>query len=64
MGTFLRYAVQVKKKDLINKLIKRGIYKKNDKHLYELTLSELEKEYEVYDVTNDLVAISEERSNP
>ncbi|MFS0821644.1 Fur-regulated basic protein FbpA [Bacillus sp. 1P02SD] len=50
MGNLLRYAVQSKKKDLINKLIKRGIYKKNDKHLYELTLSELEKEYELYNL--------------
>ncbi|THE10595.1 Fur-regulated basic protein FbpA [Bacillus timonensis] len=48
MGNLLRYAVQAKKRDLINKLIKRGIYKKKDKHLYELTLSELEKEHELY----------------
>jgi hypothetical protein len=30
---------------LINKLIKLGDYKKNNNHLYELTLSDLEKEY-------------------
>lgn len=45
MKNILRYAVQLQKQNLINKLIKSGIYKKNDKHLYELTLSELEGEY-------------------
>lgn len=48
MGNLLRKAVQLKKKHLINKLIKQGIYKKNNKHLYELTLNELEKEYKFY----------------
>lgn len=41
----LRYAVQLKKQKLIKKLIESGIYKKDNKYLYELTLSELEKEY-------------------
>ena len=45
MRNILRSAVQLKKQKLINKLIKSGIYKKNTKHLYELTLSDLEKEY-------------------
>jgi hypothetical protein len=45
MKNLLRHAVLLKKQNLINKLIKSGIYKKNDKHLYELTLSELENEY-------------------
>lgn len=45
MKNLLRHAVQLKKQNLINKLIKSGIYKKNDKHLYEFTLSELENEY-------------------
>ena len=45
MKNLLRYAVQLKKQNLINKLIESGIYKKNNKHLYELTLSDLEKEY-------------------
>jgi len=50
MGNLLRKASQSKKKVLINKLIKQGIYKKNEKHLYELTLKELEKEYKlIYD---------------
>ena len=34
-----------KRQFLINELIKNGIYKKNNKHLYEWTMSELEKEY-------------------
>ncbi len=44
MVNLLRNAVQLKKQHLINRLIKSGIYKKNNKHLYELTLSDLEKE--------------------
>ncbi|MEH7749245.1 Fur-regulated basic protein FbpA, partial [Neobacillus drentensis] len=35
-----------KRQYLINKLISFGIYKKNDKHLYEWTLCELEAEYQ------------------
>jgi len=46
MGTVLRNAVQLKRQTLINKLIKVGIYKKDNKQLYELTLTDLEKEYE------------------
>jgi hypothetical protein len=45
MKNLLRSAVQLKKQNLINKLIKSGIYKKGNKHLYELTLSDLENEY-------------------
>jgi hypothetical protein len=45
MKNLLRSAVQLKKQKLINKLIKSGIYKKGNKHLYELTLSDLENEY-------------------
>ncbi|MGG1674140.1 Fur-regulated basic protein FbpA [Neobacillus sp. NRS-1170] len=54
MGNLLRNAVYLKKQNLINKLIKFGIYKKNSKQLYELTLSELEKEYRLYLDTNGL----------
>ncbi|PLS03321.1 Fur-regulated basic protein FbpA [Neobacillus cucumis] len=60
MRNLLRDAVQLKKKNLINKLIKLGIYKKNNKHLYELTLSELENEY-IYMNTNGLVSNIKER---
>lgn len=45
MGKLLRLAVQSKRQKLINRLIKSGVYKKNNKHLYEWTLSDLEKEY-------------------
>ncbi|WP_404330170.1 Fur-regulated basic protein FbpA [Mesobacillus maritimus] len=45
MNNTLRYAVQVKREKLINKMIQSGIYKKNNKHLYELTLTDLEEEY-------------------
>jgi hypothetical protein len=46
MKSLLRQAVQIQKQNLINRLIQSGIYKKNDTHLYELTLSELENEYQ------------------
>jgi hypothetical protein len=42
----LREAVFRRKEKLIKKLIAQGVYKKNNKHLYELTLSEIESEYE------------------
>ncbi|MED4224266.1 Fur-regulated basic protein FbpA [Neobacillus cucumis] len=61
MGNLLRNAVQLKRKKLMNKLINCGIYKKNNKHLYELTLSELEKEYKIYMDTNGLMSHSEGR---
>jgi hypothetical protein len=48
MKNLLRHAVQLQKQKIINKLIQSGIYKKNDKHLYELTLSELENEYKYF----------------
>ena len=40
-----------KRQFLINELIGFGIYKKNNKHLYEWSLSELETEY-IYNETN------------
>ncbi|WML52101.1 Fur-regulated basic protein FbpA [Neobacillus sp. PS3-12] len=45
MKSLLRQAIQIQKQNLINRLIQSGIYKKNDTHLYELTLSELENEF-------------------
>ncbi|MDQ0201527.1 Fur-regulated basic protein FbpA [Neobacillus ginsengisoli] len=45
MSNLLRDAVEKKKQYLIDKLIALGFYKKDDKHLFEWTLSELEKEY-------------------
>jgi hypothetical protein len=48
----LRNAVQLKRQKLINKIIKSGIYKKNHDHLFELTLSDLEKEYKYIEKEN------------
>ncbi|MGE7758474.1 Fur-regulated basic protein FbpA [Peribacillus sp. NPDC097895] len=45
MGILLRKAIENKRNFLINKLINEGIYKKNDTHLFELTLTDLEEEY-------------------
>ncbi|MCV9886726.1 Fur-regulated basic protein FbpA [Metabacillus halosaccharovorans] len=43
--TKLREAVDIRKEKLIIQLIALGIYKKEEHHLYELTLSEIENEY-------------------
>ncbi|MCM3600861.1 Fur-regulated basic protein FbpA [Robertmurraya korlensis] len=45
MSKQLRLAVEKRKNYLINYLIKAGIYKKNEQHLFELTLTDLELEY-------------------
>lgn len=45
MSKFIQEAIRVKKDYLINELIKMGIYKKGERQLYELTLTELEMEY-------------------
>lgn len=45
MTNILRTAVQQRRQFLIDKLLKIGVFKKEDKHLYEWTLSDLEKEY-------------------
>ncbi|WP_082193207.1 Fur-regulated basic protein FbpA [Bacillus rubiinfantis] len=45
MKDTLQQAVQEKRQNLIEKLIKLGVYKINNKHLYEGSLAELEKEY-------------------
>lgn len=45
MGNLLRDAVEKKKQYLINQLITLGFYKKDNQHLFEWTLSDLEKEY-------------------
>ncbi|MBL3649695.1 Fur-regulated basic protein FbpA [Bacillus vallismortis] len=36
---------EIRKKQLIHLLIQNGIYKKSTRHLYELSLTELESEY-------------------
>ncbi|MGG3466300.1 Fur-regulated basic protein FbpA [Neobacillus pocheonensis] len=45
MKNKLRNAVQQKRQHLIDELLKIGVFKKNNMHLYEWPLSDLEKEY-------------------
>ena len=45
MKNILRTAVQQRRQYLIDKLLKVGVFKKEDRHLYEWTLSDLEEEY-------------------
>ncbi|PGL73125.1 Fur-regulated basic protein FbpA [Bacillus sp. AFS055030] len=45
MENMLRKAVETRKQYLINKLIKVGVYKKESSHLFVLTLTELEDEF-------------------
>jgi hypothetical protein len=45
MENLLRKALEKRKHFLINKLISAGMYKKNDTHLFELNLTDLEEEY-------------------
>jgi hypothetical protein len=53
MKNILRTAVQQRRQYLIDKLLKVGVFKKEDRHLYEWTLSDLEKEYK-YMETNSI----------
>ncbi|MCD8509460.1 MAG: Fur-regulated basic protein FbpA [Bacillus sp. (in: Bacteria)] len=45
MSKYIQEAIRSKKDYLINELIQMGIYKKGERQLYELTLTELEMEY-------------------
>ena len=45
MSELLQEAVHDKRQSLMEQLIQSGVYKIKNKHLYEMTLSELEKEY-------------------
>lgn len=45
MSALLRQAVEYRRQELIDRLIGANVFKKNGKQLFELTLSELEKEY-------------------
>jgi hypothetical protein len=45
MGKILRQAVENRKLELINKLIAFGVYKKDELHLFELSLTDLENEF-------------------
>ncbi len=45
MGKLLRQAVENRRIELINKLIYFQVFKKEDQHLFELSLTDLENEY-------------------
>ncbi|MGF3102840.1 Fur-regulated basic protein FbpA [Rossellomorea sp. DUT-2] len=45
MGKILQEAIHHRRNELINKLIVHNIFKKGNKQLFELTLLELEDEY-------------------
>ncbi|NRD79163.1 Fur-regulated basic protein FbpA [Bacillus sp. BRMEA1] len=45
MKNRLQKAIENRRNKLIDKLIAFSVYKKEDKHLFELSLSELEDEY-------------------
>ena len=55
MSELLKEAVQEKRQILIDQLIESGIYKIKNKHLYEMTLGELEKVYMNIDMANQPV---------
>lgn len=46
MGQILDQTLEARREELINKLITYNIFKKSDKQLFELTLHELEDEYQ------------------
>ncbi|MFD1639230.1 Fur-regulated basic protein FbpA [Evansella tamaricis] len=46
MSKYIQEAIKLQKTYLINQLIRLGTYKKGDLHLYELTLTELQEEYD------------------
>ncbi|MFB3167922.1 Fur-regulated basic protein FbpA [Neobacillus sp. 179-C4.2 HS] len=54
MKNILRTAVQQRRQFLIDKLLKVGVFKKEDRHLYEWTLSDLEEEYKYIETTSSL----------
>ena len=45
MRELLQEAVHDKRQILIDQLIRSGVYKIKNKHLYEMTLNELEEEF-------------------
>lgn len=53
MDSLLENQNQQTRQYFIEELIKSGIYKKNNKHLYEWTLSDLKKEYKNMDGLNE-----------
>ncbi|WP_462413647.1 Fur-regulated basic protein FbpA [Neobacillus sp. Marseille-QA0830] len=63
MKNLLRTVVKQRRQFLMEQLVQSGVYKKNNKHLYEWTLSELEDEY-AYIYANHLQQRVEEQSDP
>lgn len=53
MTNLLRTAIQQKRQYLMDELLKQGIFKKGDKHLYELTLTDLEKEFKYMETNGE-----------
>lgn len=45
MGNQFRKAVESKRNQLMTSLIEMGVYKKEERHLFQLTLTDLEEEY-------------------
>ncbi|MEC1521074.1 Fur-regulated basic protein FbpA [Neobacillus niacini] len=52
MKNILRTAVQRRRQFLIDKLLKVGVFKKEDRHLYEWTLTDLEEEYKYIETSS------------
>jgi hypothetical protein len=52
MKNILRTAVQQRRQFLIDRLLKVGVFKKEDRHLYEWTLSDLEEEYKYIETSS------------
>ncbi|MRX73275.1 Fur-regulated basic protein FbpA [Bacillus lacus] len=45
MGELIRRAIEIRREELIRMLLDHGVFKKNDLHLFQLTLTELEEEF-------------------
>ncbi|EJQ43286.1 hypothetical protein IEE_03464 [Bacillus cereus BAG5X1-1] len=56
MSSQLRFAVENRKRHLIDELIGAGVFKIRERQLYELSLEELEKEYEYIEEFADIQA--------
>ena len=51
MSSQLRFAVENRKRHLIDELIGAGVFKIRDRQLYELSLEELEKSMKILRIT-------------
>lgn len=47
METKSYQAIEKRKNELIDRLIKHGVYKKGGRHLYSLSLNDLENEWKI-----------------